>query len=249
MKPDQSAASPQNGFWRGLILDANSQACFYKAMLTKAKGNNDRARAMLEGGATPVVNTNAKDPFLILLRRETRTHFISCVVAFLALAASRYVGLRAASSDAVLLAPSTIGFIADFATAVLMLTFFRVLYGIPLWFVRPAIRRVGVYVMFTLVFGALFTMRTQQALGASVEPGGVRFYYPFPSAAVFVPLGELSRPRLRETSRVSIVEYPDTSYRFVPAFQFDAAGQARLRLLYQALTTVTNRAASKQDSP
>jgi hypothetical protein len=222
-----------------LILDANSQACFYKAMLTKAKGNNDRARAMLEGGATPVVNTNAKDPFLILLRRETRTHFISCVVAFLALAASRYVGLRAASSDAVLLAPSTIGFIADFATAVLMLTFFRVLYGIPLWFVRPAIRRVG----------ALFTMRTQQALGASVEPGGVRFYYPFPSAAVFVPLGELSQPRLRETSRVSIVEYPDTSYRFVPAFQFDAAGQARLRLLYQALTTVTNRAASKQDSP
>ena len=185
----------------------------------------------------------------MLLRREARTHFLSCVVAFLALAASRYVGLRAAGSEAVLLAPSAVGFLADFATAVLLLTFFRVLYGIPLLFVRPAIRRVGAYVLFTLVFGGIFTMRTQQALGARVEPGGVRLYYPYPSAAVFVPGRELSQPRLRETSLVSIVEYPETAYHFVPAFHFDAAGQARLRQLFQALTTVTNRAAANQDSP
>jgi hypothetical protein len=189
------------------------------------------------------VNTNAKDPFLILLRREARTHFIACGVAFLTLAASRYVGLRAASSDAVLLSPSIVGFIADFATAILMLTFFRVLYGIPLWFASPAIRRVGVYVLFTLVFGGLFTTRIHQALGARVEQGGIRLYYPYPTASVLVPVGELSQPHLRETSLVSIVEYPDTSYHFVPVFQFDAAGQARLHLLFHALTDVTNRAA------
>ena len=190
-----------------------------------------------------VVNMNSKDPFLILLRREIGTHFVACVIAFLVLVASRYVGLRVASSDAVLLSPSAVGFIADFATAVLILTFFRVLYGIPLWFARPAIRRVGAYVLFTLAFGVLFTMRTQQAIGARVEQGGVRLYYPYPTASLFVPVGELSQPRLRETSLVSIVEFPDTSYHFVPTFRFDATGQARLRLLFHALTTVTNRVA------
>jgi hypothetical protein len=129
---------------------------------------------------------------------------------------------------------------ADFATAVLMLTFFRVLYGIPLWFAPPAVRRVGAYILFALVFGALFTTRTHQALGARVEPSGVRLYYPYPSATVLVPVGELSQPRWRETSLVSFVEYPDTPYHFVPAFQFDATGEARLRSLFDALTNVTN---------
>ncbi len=197
----------------------------------------------LVGSTTLLVNTNAKDPFLILLRRETRTHFTACVVAFLTLAASRYFGLRAASSDAVLLSPSTIGFIADFATAVLMLTFFRVLYAIPLWFAPPTIRRVGAYILFTLVFAGLFAMRTHQALGARVEQKGVRLYYPYPKASVFVPISEFSQPRLRETSLVSIVEFPDTSYRFVPVFLFDTTGQERLRLLFHEITTAANHAA------
>ena len=191
------------------------------------------------------MDADAKDPFLILLRRETRTHFMACVVAFLTLVTSRYVGLRAASSDAVLLSPSAVGLIADFAVAVLALTFFRVLYGIPLWFARPAIRRFGAYILFTLVFGGLFAMRAQQALGARVERQGVRLYYPYPTASVFLPAGQFSPPCLRETSLVSIVEFPETSYRFVPVFLFDAIGQARLRSLFRELTTVTNRVAER----
>ena len=186
------------------------------------------------------MNSNTKDPFLVLLRREAPTHFVACAVAFVALMLSRYVGFRTASSDAVLLTPSAIGFMADFATAVLMFTFFRILYGIPLWFARPVIRRVGTFVLFTLVFGALFTTRAHQALGARVEQGGVRLYYPYPSAEVFVPRSKISQPRLRETSLVSIVEFPDTTYRFIPAFQFDDTGQAKLRSLFQALTAFTN---------
>lgn len=84
-------------------------------------------------------------------------------------------------------------------------------------------------------------MRAQQALGARVDQQGVRLYYPYPTASVFIPAGPLSQPRLRETSLVSIVEYPETSYRFVPVFLFDATGQAKLRLLFRELTTVSNR--------
>jgi hypothetical protein len=189
------------------------------------------------------VNSNTKDPFLVLLRREARTHFLACAIAFVALMLSRYVGFRVASSDAVLLTPSVIGFMADFMTAVLVFTFFRVLYGIPLSFARPAIRRFGAFVLFTLVFGGLFATRAHQALGARVEQGGVRLYYPYPSAEVFIPRGEFSQPRLRETSLVSIIEFPDTTYRFIPAFQFDATGQAKLRLLFRAMTTFTNQSA------
>lgn len=188
------------------------------------------------GGTTHTVNSNAKDPFLTLLRKEARAHFTVCGVAFVMLIASRYVGLRAAGLDAILLAPSPVGFIADFLAAVLILTFFRVLYGVPLWFARPAIRRVGTYVLFTLVFGALFTLRTQQAIGVRVEQGGVRVFYPYPATSIVIPTAELSQARLRETSAVSIVEIPDATVRFVPAFQFDSAGQARLRSLFHALT-------------
>lgn len=188
------------------------------------------------------MKSNAPDLFLMSLKTEVRTHFAACGMAFLALLASRYSGLRAAGSDAILLTPSPVGLFADFLTAVLMLTFFRVLYGIPLWWVRPAIRRVGVYVLFTLVFGSLFTLRTQQALGMRVEREGVRVFYPYPAASVVMPMDERSRPRLRETPVVSIVEIPDTSVRFVPAFQFDATGQARLRALYLALTAATTHA-------
>jgi hypothetical protein len=124
---------------------------------------------------------------------------------------------------------------ADFLTAVLMLTVLRVLYSIPLWFVRPAISRVATYVLFTLVFGTLFTLRTQQALGARIEQGGTRIYYPYPTASVFIPTGAVSQAQLRETSAVSIVEIPDTAIRFIPAFRFDSTGQARLRSLFHAL--------------
>lgn len=156
--------------------------------------------------------------------------------------ATRYAGLRSAGSDAVLLTPSPVGVISDFVTAVLLLTFFRILYGIPLWFARSAILGIGVYVLFTLVFGVLFTLRSQQALGVRVEKSEVRFFYPYPAEAVVVPIGELSQPRLRETSLVSIVEFQDASIRFVPVFRFDAAGQARLRALFQALTTAKTKA-------
>ena len=195
------------------------------------------------GRTARIVTSNTKDPFLMILRREARTHFTACGVAFLVLTASRYSGLHSAGSDAVLLTPSPVGLIADFSTAVLMLTFFRVLYGIPLWFARPAIRRVGAYVLFTLVFGGLFALRTQQALGVRVEQGGVRVFYPYPTSSVVISIAELSVPRLRETSAVSIVEIPDTSVRFIPAFQFDTTGQARLHSLYHALVTAKTRAA------
>jgi len=189
------------------------------------------------------VNTSTKDPFLTLVRQEARTHLIACGVAFAVLIASRYGGFHTAGSDAILLTPSPVGLIADFATAVLMLTFFRVLYGIPLWFVSPVLRRIGTYALFTLVFGGLFTLRTQQAIGARVEREGVRVFYPYPAASLVIPTAELSQTRMDETSAVSIIEIPLPAIRFIPAFQFDSIGQARLRSLFHALTTAAPPAA------
>ena len=172
----------------------------------------------------------------MLLRRESRTHFIACAFAFVALTASRYVGFRAAGPDAILLTPSTVGFIADFVTAVLVLTIFRVIYGIPLWFARPVVRRIGNFVLFTLILGMVFAFRTRHALGARIEQGGVRVFYSYPKASLLIPTAELLPPRWRETSVVSFVEIPDTAIDFIPAFKFDATGQERLRSLFDALS-------------
>lgn len=177
------------------------------------------------------------------LRDAARTHFTACCVAFSVLVVSRYVAFRSAGPDAILLTPSPVGLVADFLTAVLALTFFRVLYGIPLLLVRPSLRRIGAFVLFTLVFSGIFALRTQQAIGARVEPGAIRVIYPFPAASVVIPVKELLPPRLRETSAVKFIDIPETSVRFVPAFRFDTTGEARLRSLFNALTTATAPAA------
>lgn len=187
------------------------------------------------------MKSNIKDPFLILLRKEALTHFMACASAFLLLAASRYAGLQAAGADAILLTPSSVGLVADFFSAVVMLTFFRVLYGIPLWWVRPSIRRMGTYVLFTLVFGAVFTIRTQQALGARIEQRSLHFFYPFPKSPVVIPIGEISPPRWKEARWASSVGFPEPRVQFVPVFHFDSTGQARLHSLFDALNIATTR--------
>lgn len=184
----------------------------------------------------------ARDPFSTLLRREVRTHFIICFVAFLVLAASRYAGLRLAGPDAVLLSPTPLGLLGDFGTAVLMLTFFRVLYGIPLWFVRPLIRVIASHVLFTFIFGSLFFMQMAKAIGAEVEPGAIRVHYPYPRSSRLLPVRDLGDVRVHETSAVSAVEFPDASIKFTPVFHFDAAGQVRMRKLFDTLATVTSQA-------
>ena len=106
----------------------------------------------------------------------------------------------------------------------------------PLCFTRPAIRRFGSFVLFTLVFGVLFTLRAEQAIGARIEHPKLRIHYPYPTKDAVVPLATLPTPRLRETSSVTILEFPDTPYRFVPASHLGSDGQQRLHALFDAIT-------------
>ncbi len=184
-----------------------------------------------------------KDPFWQIIAKESRTHFAACFGAYLVLWISRYLALRSAPSDAILLWASVPAVLVDFLTAVLMLTFFRVLYGFPLWFVRPRLRKIGTYVFFTLVFAVIFTLRTNQAIGVKFEPAGATIYFPYPSSPRFLPLRELQPAELRHTGAVQSLELIDNKITFAPAFNFDHPALANLHRIDQSLKELRAEAA------
>ena len=122
----------------------------------------------------------------------------------------------------------------------MVLTLFRALYGFPFIFVRKPLARVGNYVLFTLVFGAIFTLRTGQALGVQRTGDKVKFFYPFPRMAHVASQKELARPEVKATSLTTTLrvpgETPSSAIAFVPAYNVDRQAKERLRAIAAALS-------------
>jgi hypothetical protein len=131
---------------------------------------------------------------------------------------------------------TAIGLIIDFVVVVLLLTFVRLLYSIPLYFATPTLRRVGNYVIFTLVFAGIFSFRTEQCVGIKLSNDRVSFYFPFPQTARDELRTALPSPSISKTALVTILKLPDSSYKFVPVYNFDSEGLVALNKLDDALT-------------
>jgi hypothetical protein len=179
----------------------------------------------------------SKDPFAQFLREQFRYHFSTCAVAYVLLWVVRWITLRGLTSSQDYIIPITfVGVLTDFVFVVGLLTFARAFYSIPLYFVQPIIRRVGNYVIFGLVFAGIFSLRMEQCVGVQITENKVSFYFPFPQAALEENRTSLTEPFISKTALVTILKFPDTSYKLVPVYNFDSEGLAALHRLKETLS-------------
>jgi hypothetical protein len=164
---------------------------------------------------------------------------LECGIAFLLFVVSRAITSAALPDGSLKVATTVIGSIVDLIVAVLFLTFFRVLYGFAFIFVRQPLARIGNFVLFTLIFGTVFTLRTGQALGVEKIGNEVKVYFPFPKSPQVETRETLGMPEIKDEGLATVLrirgETLGTTITFVPAYNVDRKSKERLRQIEAAL--------------
>jgi hypothetical protein len=167
-----------------------------------------------------------------------RDHLTKCAVAFFFFELGRFITLRQAPADALIIPQFSITFYIDFLTTVLLLGIMRAFYAIPILFVRKSLGRALDYILFGLVFAVVFTGRTEKALGIAPEnTADIVVYHSRPQSNRILKKPEPGRFFIRKTSLVSLIDDTRGEIRFKPVFNFDTTGLAAVNRIYAELNS------------